>query len=71
MVCPKSLSRFLLLALLCLACIGRANSQQSNASIKPSANLAPELLAPLALQIKDNAQQIDCKVGKCKIEENS
>jgi TonB family protein len=67
MIRPKSLSRFLLLALLCLASIGRANSQQPNASIQPSANLAPDLLAPLALQIKDNAQQIDCKAGKCKI----
>jgi TonB family protein len=67
MIRAKSLFPFLLLALLCFSCIGRTNSQQSNASIKPSANLAPELLAPLALQIKDNAQQIDCKAGKCKL----
>jgi hypothetical protein len=65
MIRPKSLFLFLLLTLLCFSCIGRANSQQSNASIQPSTNLAPDLLASLALQIKDNAQQIDCKAGKC------
>src|SRR5208282_5736302 len=67
MIRPNSLFPFLLLALLCFSCIGRANSQQSNASAQPSANLAPDLLASLALQIKDNAQQIDCNAGKCKI----
>jgi TonB family protein len=67
MIRPKSLFPFLLLTLLCFSCIGRANAQQSNASTQPSANLASDLLAPLALQIKDNAQQIDCKAGKCKI----
>jgi TonB family protein len=64
---PKSLFPFLLLTLLCFSCIGRANSQQPNASTQPAANLPPDLLASLALQIKDNAQQIDCKAGKCKI----
>jgi TonB family protein len=67
MIRPKSLLPFLFLTLLCFSCIGRANSQQPNASTQPPANLAPAFLAPLALQIKDNAQQIDCKVGKCKI----
>jgi hypothetical protein len=39
---------------------------QSNASTQPSAYLVPDLLAPLALEIKDNTQQIDCNSGKCK-----
>jgi TonB family protein len=67
MIRPLSLFPFLLLTLLCFSCTGRANSQQPNASTQPPANLAPDLLAPLALQIKDNAQQIACNTGKCKI----
>ncbi|MGO9844663.1 MAG: TonB family protein [Candidatus Acidiferrales bacterium] len=64
---PKSFRPFLFLTLLSFSCTGRAISQQSNVSAQPSANLARDLLAPLALQIKDNAQQIGCKPGKCKI----
>lgn len=67
MVRPKSLFPFLLLTLLCFSCIGRANSQQPNAFTQPPVNLAPDFLAPLGLQIKDNAQQIDCNIGKCKV----
>ncbi len=67
MIRPKSLFPFLLLTLLCFSCIGPANSQQPNAPIQSAANLPPDLLAPLALQIKDNARQIDCKAGKCNI----
>jgi TonB family protein len=67
MIRPKSLSLFPVLALLCFSCIGRANSQQPNAPTQPPANLAPDLLASLALQIEDNASQIDCNTGKCKI----
>jgi TonB family protein len=67
MIRPKSLFPFLLLTLLCFSCIGRANSQQPNASTQPPVNLAPDFLAPLALQIKDNAQQIECNTGKCKV----
>ncbi|MGB2636799.1 MAG: energy transducer TonB [Candidatus Acidiferrum sp.] len=63
----KSLRPFLSLTLVCFSCTGRAHSQQPNAPPQPLANLAPDLLAPLALQIKDNAQQIGCKPGKCKI----
>jgi hypothetical protein len=66
MIRPQSLFSFLLLTVLCFSCIGRANSQQSNASTQPSAYLVPDLLAPLALEIKDNTQQIDCNSGKCK-----
>ncbi|MGB9509521.1 MAG: TonB family protein [Candidatus Acidiferrum sp.] len=67
MIRPTFLSPFLLLPLLYFSGIGRANSQQPNASTQPSANLAPDSLAPLALQIKDNAQQLECQPGKCKI----
>lgn len=56
---PKSPLPFLFLTLFVFPGITRANPQQSN--------LAPGLLTPLALQIKDNALQIGCKPGKCKI----
>jgi TonB family protein len=67
MVRPKSLSFIAVLALVCFSCTGRANAQQQTASVQPPIHLAADLLAPLALQIQDNAQQIDCKPGKCKI----
>jgi hypothetical protein len=67
MIRPQSLSFFSVLALLCFSCAGRANSQQPNAPAQPPANLTPDLLASLALQIKDNAPQIGCNTGKCKI----
>jgi TonB family protein len=67
MIRSKSLFPFLLLTFLGFSCIGLANPQQSNTSAQLSTNLAPDFLALLALQIKDNAQQIDCRVRKCKI----
>jgi TonB family protein len=62
-----SKSLLLVLALLCFSGVGRADSQQPNAATQAPASLAPDLLVPLALQIKDNAQQIKCDAGKCKI----
>jgi TonB family protein len=66
MIRRQSLPLFSILTLLCLSCTSRAYSQQPNASTQATATLAPDLLASLALQIKDNAQQIGCNPGKCK-----
>jgi TonB family protein len=67
MVHSKSLTIFPVLAFLCFSCIGPTNAQQPAASTQTQASLPPDLFKPLILQIKDNAPQIDCKPGKCKI----
>ncbi|HTZ47880.1 MAG TPA: energy transducer TonB [Verrucomicrobiae bacterium] len=64
---PKALRFVLLMFCLPLVACNKVEAQQPTVVAKPSAPPPADLITALAAQVKNNAEQIDCKPEKCKI----